>query len=61
MSATQTTTYGREQSRLFLPSREALATLKLQANGGKEVTTNGETEPQVEGWSPVTLQLCVSI
>lgn len=53
MSATTTTAstaYPREQSRLFLPSQEALLTLKLQ---GASLNGTSENEPLVEGWTPV--------
>jgi hypothetical protein len=58
MSVSQTTVssaYPREQSRLFLPSKEAIVTLKLQANGVSK-SDKAEAEDKastVPGWTPV--------
>jgi hypothetical protein len=50
----QTMTYGSEQSRLFLPSQEALATLRLQREGkSKDTEDSSQAETLVNGWTPV--------
>ena len=55
MSGTQTTlTYPSEQSRLFLPSQEALETFRLQASGTPPSDAEkSKAEEKIPGWTPV--------